>query len=512
MMRFCGALALALAACGPSAPSDTDGSGPGDVDAASTDDGGGTADTPDPIVIDAGPDGMPGTFFDDADIVGDGGCASTTCDMPVDDMCVGSEDCGADLQGDGLDNNCNGVIDEGCYCVPGDVRPCFFGQPGRRNVGSCEDGTMRCEGSGEFGSWGACEGGIWPTGEACDTQDNNCNGCADDHPDCCVVELACPGPGDLPEAAPFVPYSIDGTMFYSGPAASWSWTVVGGPCDQLLDSTSGMVSYTLTGTTGPVVTFTPTLSGDYTFTMTVTAPDGTVYTCVFIVHVRGPGFRVELCWDTTGSADIDLHVHRSGTTTPWFTESGGSSGAINADDCYYINCRASDFTPCPLPPAFCGGWGAGAPDWGYANTALAECSGTPDGATWATIGSCHNPRLDIDNIATAGIPENINVDDPADGDTFRTMVHHYGGSVTTHPMVNFYCGGTLMATYGAAPDLVGGFTGGGGYANGPMWRVADVTVDVDPATGVTIGCDVTALHPPGMPSGYWVTTGTMTSY
>jgi hypothetical protein len=244
--------------------------------------------------------------------------------------------------------------------------------------------------------------------------------------------------------------------------------------------------------------------------MTVTAPDGTVYSCTFIVHVRGPGLRVELCWDTTGSADIDLHLHRNGTTTPWFTDDGSSSGNINPDDCYYANCKAGSFLPCPFPPPFCAGWGAGSPDWGYASSPLSECSGGPEGPTWATVGSCHNPRLDVDNISTVGIPENINLDNPLDGETFRTMVHHYGGSVTTHPMVNIYCGGTLTATYGAAPDLVSGFTGGGGFANGPMWRVADATVTV--VGGVTTGCDVTALHPPGMPTEYWVTTGTMTSY
>ena len=100
-----------------------------------------------------------------------------------------------------------------------------------------------CEGSGEFVHWGPCEGGITPGSDACDTQDNDCNGCADDNPLCCEVILACPGPGDLPEAQPFMPYVIDGTMFYGGTASSWSWTVVGGPCDTLL----GTPSYDLSG-------------------------------------------------------------------------------------------------------------------------------------------------------------------------------------------------------------------------------------------------------------------------
>jgi hypothetical protein len=478
-------LALPVAACGPSTPSfGGDGGGGGPVF-----DGSSNPPTP---------DGTPGNAYDDADITaGDGGCNVNECESPVDDMCVGSEGCGADGTGDGLDNNCNGQVDETCTCVPGDVRACFRGPPGRRGVGSCEDGTMLCEGSGsEFGSWGACAGGIFPTGETCDTQDNNCNGCADDHPDCCSVEIACPGPGDLPEAAPFTDYVIDGTMFYGGAAQSWSWTVVGGPCDQLLFATAGTVSYTLTGANTSTVTFHPTLSGDYTFTLTVVAADGTVYTCTFIVHVRGPGLRVETCWDTTGSVDIDLHLHRDDGMTPWFTTDGTSTSSdYNNDDCYYLNCKGSSFY--------------GPVNWGYPNSALAECVGGPEGTTWQGIGSCYNPRLDVDNIFTAGIPENINVDNPNDGDGFRVGVHYYGGSQVTHPLVNIYCGGVLTSTYGAAPNQVQGFNSGGGFAGGTLWRVADVSVQVS-AMGVTTGCTVTGLTDPGNPAAYWVTNGSFT--
>jgi cytochrome P450 len=43
----------------------------------------------------------------------------------------------------------------------------------------------------EFGYWGDCTGGITPSSESCDTQDNDCNNCADDNPACCVVDLIC---------------------------------------------------------------------------------------------------------------------------------------------------------------------------------------------------------------------------------------------------------------------------------------------------------------------------------
>ena len=291
----------------------------------------------------------------------------------------------------------------------------------------------------------------------------------------------------MPDAAPFQNYVIDGTLFYSGVVTSWSWTVVGGPCDQLL----GNRSFTLTGQNTNRLTFHPTLSGDYTVTVTMVTPDGT-YTCTFIVHVKGPGVRVELCWDTTGSSDIDLHVHRSASTAAWFSGN---------DDCEYANCKAGNY----IPPFITGA------EWGYASSPLSECSGAPEGAIWTNfVGNCHNPRLDIDNIATVGIPENINVDTPRNSDRFRVMIHYYSGSVTTRPMVNIYCGGNLLGTYGRAPDVLDGFNSGSGRAAGQMWRVVDVTAQVD-GNGVTTGCDLQALHPPNQQSGYWLTTNN-TSY
>jgi hypothetical protein len=433
-------------------------------------------------------------------------CAANSCPNPVVDNCGTAEICG-----NGLDDDCNGQVDEGCTCVPGQVQPCFAGPPGRRNVGMCQDGTQRCQGSGEFGTWGACEGGIVPSAETCDTQDNDCNGCIDDNPNCCEVAIQCPN--TMPEGLPYTNYVIDGTQFYTGGALAWSWTVEGGPCDKMLWSTSSKTTYKLNGTanvtnvagaTTSGLTFYPTLSGDYTVTMTVGTSGGPL-TCTFIVHIKGPGVRTELCWDKTGSTDIDLHLHRSGTTTPWFTTDGTSSGSANPDDCYYMNCRASDYSsPDATTPA-----------WGYAHTSVDNCKGAPDdGSTWTSLGYCASPRLDVDNITTPGKPENTNVDDPNNGDKFRVMVHYYGGSTTTvHPMVNIYCGGKIKGTYGADPDFVTNFNKPGSYGNGSggsMWRVVDVTAQV--SGGDTTGCDLAPLHPSGSTSGYWVQNSTDLSY
>jgi len=502
MRRLNVLLLLTLWSCGPQVSGEIDGGAVFDVDANMS-----FVDAP--FVVDASGPADSLSIYPDSQAFGDAasGCGDKwMCDTPVADNCNPG---GGDACDDGYDDDCDGKVDEGCACQQGAVQPCFAGPPGRRNVGACQDGQQTCTGSGEFTQWGACVGGITPSSEVCDSLDNQCNGCVDDNPECCTVDLNCPGPGDLPDGQPFQPYVIDGTNFYSGTVTAWTWTVVGGPCDQLLDATSGNVSYTVAGANTSQLTLTPTLSGDYTITVTMQTPDG-IKECTFIIHIGGPGLRFELCWDTTGSVDLDLHAHKEadGNNSPWFTTNGSTSTSqVNPEDCYYFNCTADAF--CTLPPLCLPGsdqvdWGAGYPD-----SPIAECSGTPLGAGWTGYGGCHNPRLDIDNIFTAGVPENINIDVPLDGETYRAMVHHYSGAVTTAPMVNVYCGGQLKATYGATPDTVPGFTDGGGFAAGPMWRVVDVTPQV--TGGVTTDCTLTPLHPPGMMTGYHVTNND-TSY
>lgn len=413
----------------------------------------------------------------DADGDGEGdACENGTCTTPVADGCLATEVCG-----NGADDNCNGQSDEGCACSPGSVQACFRGPPGRRDVGACIDGNQTCNTAGT--GWGACTGGLSPGVEACDGLDNNCNGCTDDNPACGTVLLACPAPGSLPDGSPFVEYTIDASGFFAGTVQSYSWEVSGGPCDQLFLTTTNPVrqTFTLSGADTAVLTLRPTLSGDYTVRVRITAVGGQVYVCTFIVHVANPGLRIELCSDRSAQTDLDLHLHRPGTTTAWFDTN---------DDCYYGNCASSS--------------AAGVP-WGYPNSPLAECVGGPQGTTWQALGYCRNPRLDIDSISNNGTPENINVDNPADGETFRVMTHYYSfsgsGDPTVHPLINVYCGGVLRASYGAAPNALPNFDTPGSSA-GDIWRVVDATVQV--VGGVTTGCTLTPLHPPGDTTGYWV--------
>jgi hypothetical protein len=76
---------------------------------------------------------------------------------------------------DGVDNDCNGVIDDN----PGDVGGgCGDNCPGGQLagcIGACKPGTVSCSGGVKV-----CKGSTGPSPEVCDGVDNDCNGVVDD--------------------------------------------------------------------------------------------------------------------------------------------------------------------------------------------------------------------------------------------------------------------------------------------------------------------------------------------
>ncbi len=82
-----------------------------------------------------------------------------------------------DKCGNGLDDNGNGLVDEGCPCKTGETQKCWSGPPSRRNVGACKDGVQACQSFGEFMSWGPCVGEVLPSAEVPGNGiDEDCNG------------------------------------------------------------------------------------------------------------------------------------------------------------------------------------------------------------------------------------------------------------------------------------------------------------------------------------------------
>jgi hypothetical protein len=512
------------------------------------------------------------------------------CVTPTDNECAGPTDQAltalgvpASLlngtTGNGFDDDCDGFVDEGCTCTSsGATEDCYLvpatqvDPATRAPVGWCTTnslGSMACAGT-EFPTWsGVCRGAQPPYAhDVCAQGDFNCDGVQENSdlvncscsanvvtcPTTTIIEQPYPDPTNIP--------LIDGSQWIKGAneqAAStdWSWTVIGGDCDNVLPNPTFAIYASPDATTGmrigartPVVfdgAATPAryvamqsgtiasvqaaqvgngvaaaqvypafgLSGDYVVQGEWDL-GGQHYVCTQKVQVRAPGIRAELCWDTVGGEelvnpagnDLDLHLSRlQGVTCPTKGWDTTCPQGQTYEDCFW---NAS---------SGCRDYSTAGPGWGYADSPATACLGWSserhpvDGQFY--FEGCTNPRLDRDNIvcdktildpsevgAMEGMggfcaSENINLDNPNDGDSFAVAVNHYGnhgGTSFAHAHVNLYCNGerVLSAGYDPVAQTTNPLlTIPGADMTGDYWEVGTITVHAGDAG--EIACDVATV-------------------
>ncbi|TAK31038.1 MAG: hypothetical protein EPO40_05980 [Myxococcaceae bacterium] len=414
---------------------------------------------------------------------------------------------------DGVDNDCNGVVDNGCACTAGATRSCYEGAAGTAGVGVCRAGMQTCAaGAGGVGSaWGACTGQTLPGPEVCDGADSNCNATVDEGCACapgatrgcyegaagtagvgvcragtqgCVVGSGGVGSAWGTCTGQTLPSgevcnarddncngAADDGLSCSGPTVTCPAprTAPAGSTVNLTASPVGGVSYrwevvsappggasTFGSATTPSTTFTTVIVGTYTLRFTVTDAAGRTASCMTTVTMQGHGLRVELIWDAGDSAsrvDMDLQVHNR-LATAWAVTAG------SANVCYWNNRN---------------------PEWDAA-------------------GAVDNPALDVDNLLGRG-PENVRVDTPPTSQVYSVGTYFWeddrARALVGTPVgvtVRIYCGDTL-----AAPPFTRSLRAGASgrptstnLAN-DFWRVARVqftsasTCTVTPVNDVITG-------------------------
>lgn len=361
----------------------------------------------------------------------------------------------------GLDDDCDGEVDETCDCISGQAHSCFMGDPSYRTATGCFPGTALCS---ETGIWGPCVGGRHATEK-----------CFEDNPVGCHAL----------QAPPFTDVNLkEGTGSFSADAVpgTESWAVA---CPAGIDPCPGVTG------TDPPDDFKPLQSGEYTVTYTKQLADGTTASCEYPLYVGAPGLRVELEWehDLGGSGvDLDLHVHRPNDTQPWRVS--GSSVDCGYNNCTIHHLRSNSslnwFSDTATPPD---------PVSWYLHPVEANntCYFAPRGVgqMWRNHArGCHSPRLDLDNVTCNPTstdpntgdfcaPENVNIDFPPMGEWTRIGVHYYsshGLDYTVHPRIKIFCNGALGADLGPTgfydPEAPVEFAPGDGGSL--YWLVADV--------------------------------------
>ena len=106
--------------------------------------------------------------------VGECSDGAQTCVLGAWDACTGEQRPSVE-RCNGDDDDCDGATDEAGNGSPLS-QACFDGSADNRGVGECHDGTQSCT----AGEWGTCTGDQLPVGETCNGDDDDCDGATDE--------------------------------------------------------------------------------------------------------------------------------------------------------------------------------------------------------------------------------------------------------------------------------------------------------------------------------------------
>lgn len=301
------------------------------------------------------------------------------------------------------------------------------------------------------------------------------------------IPLDCPSQ-TLDSFVPGQTIVLDVASFAIQPLLSNRWTVHREDCDAILPTPT----FTAVGTEGPVLELTPGHPGLYRITLEVVTLSGGTDSCELMVRNRGRGVRVDLCWDTSTTVDLDLYLHTPFNQNPYYSAGGPLfpetlGGRVTEDTCNPANCGPFAFGARPL--------------FDFPDSPLGFCESGPSAADFLGAGHCPNPRSGRDNNQSdaTGTSEVVQIDDPRPDDTMRVMVQNFS-NLPAVPHVFVYCSEEVVTV--ELPGAPQNFVTGEEPLPGVLWRAADIFTF---QSGGSILCEVTQPAHPTMPGAPYLT-------